>query len=75
MKIVKRFLFLISCIVYFVNKTLAGCAMFEIPLQKTIQHSNYIFTAHLLKRECFERNDKIFTKNYLKKLIKMNQLI
>jgi hypothetical protein len=64
MKVVKIFLFFISCVVYFVNKTFAGCAMFEIPLQKTIQHSNYIFTAHLLKRECFERNDKIFTKNY-----------
>lgn len=64
MKAFKRFLVFISCIVYFVNKTMAGCAMFEIPLQKTIQHSNYIFTAHLLKRECFDRDAKIVTKNY-----------
>jgi len=64
MKAFKRFLVFSSCIVYFVNKTMAGCAMFEIPLQKTIQHSNYIFTAHLLKRECFDRDAKIVTKNY-----------
>jgi hypothetical protein len=64
MKTIVRFLFFISCILYFANKSLASCTMIEIPLQKTIQHSNYIFTARILKKECFEKGAKIYTKNY-----------
>jgi hypothetical protein len=42
----------------------ASCSMFEIPIQKTITSSNFIFTAKVFKKECFEKENKIYTKNY-----------
>jgi len=58
--------------VFNINKVVASCTLYEIPLQKTIQNSNYIFIAQHLKMECFEKENKIFTKHYFFVTQKLN---
>jgi len=65
MKVLIKLLFSVICFLFYTSNTSANCAMFEIPLKNTIQNSNYIFVAQNFKKECFEKENKVYTKNYL----------